>query len=995
MKVPGTYCLVVVLPFIAAGFASADTTSIATTQVEATTNLTSSNLSQQLRNTGYGDGGEMILQFYIRDILLSDGLFAQVSDGAVYLPLSELLSLLDLAILVDPAAGRASGWAFDAENSFELNVEAGEARVAGNRYPLSARSVLEDEFDLYVNVEDLQRWFPFQFDFHLSSQVLVLRSSKALPAELARQRADSTLSTETVFEATRPFTVPGYRAVDWPAVAFNIGGFANSESSTPDFDYNVVASGDFAFMNGTLAASGDDQELSSLRLTLGRADPSGLFGPLALADYEIGDTSQFLPGLIGNSLSGRGIRFGNSKLSGRRDFDTLDLKGLLQPDYEVELYVNERLIDVDRSSTDGLYEFTDVPLRLGQNVVRLEFYGPQGQRYAETTRHLVGEGQNRPGQFIYEFTSLQPGRLVFENINDTVEARAENQPDNQISTALDFSYGLTTRSTVGVTIAHLADSRDDDTSTVTDSLRNNLSYVDARFNTSFAGLFFTYNLAIDDESEKASSFGLKTRTRSHEYSVEYVEYDDEYRRFSDLQFDTTDNLPKRRLSADVTGTLSRRAGSGVASWGISTDYDRQRDDTENLSISARLDARRKYLGGSWVHVASHNLDTNSTNQSGSVGLVIQPGSKSQWSYRAELDYLDSADSFVQDATFGAYRRLANRGSLAFQANRSLIDQANRYSASWNRQFKKFRFSSTIAGSSSDDVSMRLGADFSVGRTPGSFLPEFNGDSTLSSPRLGVLVFVDDNNNQLHDENEEVVEGVPITRNGLLTSAVTDKNGYAVMNGLSARTSVDVGIVSSGVQNPELRMIATAPGILPRPGRLPIVQIPLVRVRDIEGTVTIGNGSPAPNVRMTLQPLDEGGESIEIKTEFDGIYFFTDIPLGRYRLVPDSEQLAKLNLDSQPASIVVDVSKNIPVLGEQNFNLARRDTQQAKALNNTPVITEDKPQRSTPTIGAAHQSPEVFLKEDISNSDETASEPEVTIHEVILPRGVTADEDSKI
>lgn len=892
------------------------------TTAHATTSVETISLKEQLADVDYGEGGEMILEFYLRDILLSDALFAQVSESAVYLPFGEFVTLLDLPIVVDYEAGRASGWVFEPGNNFTLNIAKKSVSSFGKEFELNKKSIIDDDFDLYVNIEDLQTWFPFTLDFHLSSQILVLRSSEALPAELARQRMGRELSSETVFAATQPYSIPPYRLLDWPALNFNIGSSGGSRSATPNYDYSVVASGDLAFMNGQFSARGNDQEFQSARLTLGRANPSGMFGPLHLADYELGDTSQFLPGLIGNSLSGRGIRLGNTKLSAKRNFDILDLTGPLQPGHEVELYVNDRLIDVTRESSEGLYEFNDIPLRLGQNILRLEFYGPQGQRNTETTRYIVGSGQNRPGQFTYEFASLQPGRMLFENINDNAQARTTSVPANQLSSALDFSYGLTRRSTIGLTVAHLADSRQTEEASIEDTVRNNLTYIDAHLNTSVSGLYVSYNLAVDDQSSLASSLGARTRTKNQEYAFSFTQYDDEYMRYNDLQTTTIEELPKRQLSATVASNFSKLSSNAVVSWTTSGDYIQQRNGQDTASISARIDASAKRIGGSWVHRVSKKFENGHTNRSGSIGFVFRPGNNGTWSYRTGLDYLDPADSIVQDATFGAYRRLANNSSLALQISRSLEENTNRYSASWQQQLTHFGFTSTLAGTSKDDISFRIGTSFSVGRSPGKLLPAIRNGAELSSPRLGVLVFVDDNNNRVYDHNEEVVEGVPITRNGLLTDAITDEHGYATVSGLSQRSSVDISIVASGVRNPELRLAKDTEGVLPRPGRLPIIEIPLVRVRDLEGTVTIDGSTPAPNVTMILRPID-GGDPLEISTEFDGIYFLADVPLGEYELAPQSEQLQSLDLIASPTSLFIHVTKNDTLLSGINFNLIRK------------------------------------------------------------------------
>jgi outer membrane protein OmpA-like peptidoglycan-associated protein len=895
-------------------------TSVPEAVVEATTENIA--FDQRLDVTSFGEDGELILQVYLRDIFITDALFAIVSDSEIYLPFSELVTLLDLAIETDIREGKAQGWVFEPKNRFRLDLQSGLVSSFDQQFELNDKSISQDDFDLYVNFKDLQKWLPLHFDFNLAALELVIRSGQPLPIELSIARSKKEVNQELVFSANQPYTIPPYRVVDWPAVSVDVGSFASSKTTVPNYDYGIIAHGDFAFMNGRFSVDGNDSEIDNMRMTLGRANPSGMLGPLQLADYEIGDTSQFLPNLIGSSLSGRGVRFGNTRLSAKRDFDTLDLQGELQPGFDVELYVNDKLLGTNRDTEDGLYRFENTPLRLGQNIIRLEFYGPQGQRFTETRRYMVGIGQNRPGQLIYEFASVQPGRQVFEEFNDDIRLKADELPNNQFSTAMDVTYGLSRRATIGVTLAHLADANQQ-APTLEESLRNNLTYFNTRLSASISGLNFTYNFATDDEFSSANQLSLRSRMDKTEYNISYTNFNDDYVRFSDRNTSDLSTLPKHHIRGAVNGSLEDRYLGAAVSWSASASYLQNRNDTESATVSARLDGRGRFIGSSWQHQYNIDLDNNIANANGRVAVNLRPGSRHPWSYRASIDYLDRSESYIQDATFGAYRHIGHNGALSFQVSRSIDEKDTDYSASWHQQTRNFRFTSTLSGNDSKELALRLGLNFSVGRESGKYLPAIDGSSRITSPRVGVQVFVDDNGNKEHDASEEVVEGVPITVNGLLSPAVTDQNGYATVTGLSSNTSVDIGIVSSGIRNPELRADITQQGILPRPGRLPIIKIPLIRVRDIEGTVMIGH-TPAPGVRVGLRPAD-GGETINAKTEFDGLFYIPDVPIGKYKLIPDVEQLSELELIATPEIISIDINRNTSIVNEFNFRLHKIDS----------------------------------------------------------------------
>ena len=924
-------------------------------RTDAAVTVNDSSVSNLLKNADYGDSGDVILQVYLRDIFLTDALFARISNSRLYLPLGELASLLEFPIVVDAVGGNAAGWYLSPDRTINIDVSANHLQNRATRASIPPHAILKDEFDLYIDTQALEQWLPIVFDFSLTAQRLIIRSDEPLPAELARARAQRKVSTDTVFQAVRPYVIPGYRAVDWPSLALNIGSYTARTQTTPNWDYSFRALGDLAFMNGTLSGSGTNTDLKSLRLTLGRSNPSGMFGPLRVADFQFGDTSQFLPGQIGSSVSGRGFRVGNSKLSAQRDLDTIDLQGELIAGYEVELYVNERLRGVVRDTDDNLYRFEDVQLRTGQNEIRLEFYGPQGQRKTEINRTYVGPEQLSGSRFNYEFSLLQPRRLVFEDIL-TDNSDSERKP-NQLSGALDVSYGLGRRASLGMTVASLAPADDNsEQSTKFD----NLTYFNARLTTAALGSLFSYELTADDNSNLAGALRWRTRRSDYELAMTQLIYDSDYRRFNDRNQPTPELLPKRSTRASIARVYRNGLG-GAYSWSADAKHYTTQGEQNTISSSIRMDYRRAYIGATWEHSYQRNLNLEDGSSSGSLGFNLRFGENGRWSYRGDLAYADTDDA-IRRASLGASRSFSSSGGISLQATRDVPAEKNHYSASWTRQFKTYQFTSSVSGSSLEDIALRLGVSLALQRYPGRLLPEFNGRSN-TSPRVAAQIFADENNNGKRDQHEAALQGVRLTRNGLITNAVTDENGYALLSGLSATVSADIGLISSDIDDPTLRSESLNKGILPRPGRLPIIQIPLRRTIDIEGKVTVAGQQPAPNVRMVLRP-NNGGEPLTVQTEYDGVYYLAGVPLGTYDLEPDRGQLKSANLYAQPVSRKIEIKDSSTAVRTFDFVLQRNSASQVTFATRTVPIDNNKSvdkakldelTHKQPLLAAAHSS----------------------------------------
>jgi len=864
----------------------------------------------------FGEEGDIILKVYLRDMLLTDGLLAYMRNGRVYLPLAELSSILDFPIVVDAVTGKASGWYLKPENTFSLDIRTGSVMVGRASHNFVSSEVFSDELDVFVDSVLLQKWLPLFLDTSLAAQILTIRSSEKLPKELARERSKRKVGSDVVYNAKKEFDVPGYRLLDWPEVSLGLGSFYSPEANMSNYDYRVRAVGDFAFLNGKIGFSGSQHNITGATVTLGRSNPRGMFGPLRVGDFEIGDTSQFLPGLIGSSLSGRGLRASSAPLANRRDLDVIDLQGEQQADYEIEVYVNDRLRGVDRDSSDNTYDFQDIPLQLGQNEIRLEFYGPQGQRYTESRRTFVGGGSGRKGELNYEFALVEPGLRTFDIVDEFSEAReGGGVPEIKLSSALNLSYGLTQHTGLALTLASIAT---EDAQDATSSSENSL-YGSARLSTQAAGVLMSGDVTVDPNGKLAGSLGARTSLGNYELGFSQQVFQKDYRDTGSINREDSDSLTRLATSASVSRQFFRVPG-GRVSYETNTAYRQNHLGDATASLGARADYQTRYIGLSWSHSLQHNLASDNGRSTGQIGARFGASSLTRWSLSSDVSYSDTGEEKIDGGSLRLSRPLNGSGYLSLSASRDLQASTDTaYSASWSRQFQPFRLNTAVTGTSSKDISLRVGVDLTVRRYPKRWLPAISSSGGRGT--VAVMVFGDDNQNGKHDKFEPILEGVRITRNGLLAGVETDSNGVALLTGLSNNTSVDIGILETDIKDPSLKFKGIEKGILSRPGRVPLVAVALQRATDIEGTVTVAKTTPAPNVRMLLTPVG-GGESMEIHTEYDGYYYLSHVPLGRYDFGPDPEQLESAGLVAQPPTrrLVLESLDDFPP--PEDFDLVR-------------------------------------------------------------------------
>ena len=868
----------------------------------------------------FGEEGDIIFKVYLGDILLTEGMYSITREGRIYLPLSEITSLLDFPIIVDVATGKATGWFLNPANTFFMDSHNGTVVVMGKDLSITKTDVFSDGIELFADSSLIQQWFDIFFDISLSAQVLNVRSQHLLPKQQIEIRSKRRALREVTFSANLDYDVPSYRLLDWPELTVDLGGQYSGTSSQTQTDYRVRALGDLAFMSGRLSVSGTNEDVKNATLTLGRSNPEGFAGPFRLADFEIGDTSQFLPGLIGNSLSGRGLRLGNTRLADKRDLDTIDLQGDQQTDYDIELYVNDRLRGVDRDSSDNRYDFQDVPLQLGQNEIRLEFYGPQGQQYTEKKRSFVGTKQGQKGRLSYEFAMVEPDRRVFDLIEDIEESEQSGElPSIKLSSALSLSYGLTNRTSLDLTIASLAsgdENSDDGGANGRDSTNN--TFIDASLSTEISGVLLSGSLTSDPDGHTAGAVTTRTTLGDYQLGLSQRFFQTDFRTANALNSEDDDLLPRLSTDIDVSRQYFSVPG-GRLSYGVSAAYDQNQSGTESTAAGTRVDYQNRVGGLSWSHNYKRNLSDEKGESDGQVGASIRAVEHTAWALSTELTYSDSSERLIKGGSLRLSRPLGSTGFVGITASRDLQSSETDYTASWNKQFQPFTFSTSVSGSSADQLSLRLGVVFSARRHPGRWLPSITSNGGNGS--VAVLVFADHNQNGRHDDNEQTIQGIRITRNGLIAGATTNHNGIALLNDLPTAASVDIGIVETDIDQAGLKFQGIDKGVLPRPGRIPVIEVGLQPATDLEGTVTLAGSTPAPNVRMVLTPVN-GGTPMEIRTEFDGYYYLSDIPLGEYQFGPDPEQLQTAGLVARPQSKTLILENLDDFPKPEDFDLIR-------------------------------------------------------------------------
>lgn len=829
-------------------------------------------------------------------LTLTDSMAAYGDPLDPLLPVGELVRLLDLNVTVSPGDGRITGRIGEAERALTVDLPAGLARVGGKDIALSPQDVAVTPGEIYMRGSALARLAPVTVESDPEALTLKLTAREKLPIQsrlerIARLRdlrpdvdaPEAALRVETPYQLFSP-------------PAFDVA-VATAHDTRPPHDprrYDVRVGADVLYtgFQGYLG-SDEEGEPSSARILFERHDVrGGLLGPLNATSAAAGDT--FTPALpIGpRSVGGRGFAFTTAPLEQTSVFSRVDLRGELPLGYDVELYVNDILRSGQRTPVEGRYEFLQVPLVRGLNVIRIVFYGPRGERSEETRVVNVGGGQLKPGQTTFDFGVVQQETPVIELSGDD-QPGAVSPAEGRTRVVALLTRGMTEKLTMTAGGAYYPDADGNDRGLITLGAR-----------TSIAGLAVLADAAGDDQggvglalAMAGQPWGLSVIGRHAEYSGGFI---DEANPAIQL------GVPLARHS-EVTVDTSLRPGGRSVPLSLRAQRDSYEDGAEALLAAARASTTfgTVLVSGGLDYRRDENASVVNRRLTGV--FAASTFAAYRWQLRGALDYEVEPEARLSALTLTADRALSERMAVRLGLGHSFgEEEITAFQAAAN--FKLPYGDLAVSGDYvTPDGDWRLGVQFAFGLAFDPFARRYamTRPGPAGGGNLAFQAFVDRNGNGLFDPGEEPVGGVSVS--GSEQPVTTTLNGRAFITGMGVTPTARVQVGLEGVDNPYLQAPPATVEFAPRMGGVARVLYPLTPTGEVMARILYAQpdgrlvGLSAVHIRV----IREGGEPVEGTTEFDGSVAFEALPAGTYRLELDPDQAKRLRMRlTSPVSFTV-------------------------------------------------------------------------------------------
>ena len=804
---------------------------------------------------------------------LTESLTAYETDNDVLLPLGELANLLTINIAVDGRNKTASGYILEEDRVFRVDTVAQTITLKTGSHPYPPTQVRWIDNEIYVASRLLESWLPIDFETNLNTLTLDIKPREKLPIQ-------SRLERERLARGLRKrggiYQDPGYPRLDRDYRLFSMPfidqtlGVDVSRSNGDKFvnsAYSAYLTGDLLGMEASMFLTSTKAEPDpKIRLTLARYDPdAGLLGPAQARSLVLGNFNvPALANVLRGAGEGDGVLISNRPLSQPSSYGLQTLRGELPLGWDVTLYFNDALIAFQQSRPDGLYVFEDQPLVYGTNEFRLVFNGPLGQTRVERQVYILDQTLTKPGEFFYQLAN-------------------QWALDGRQRTTMQFDLGLNRYLAATGGLIGLPNPNNNN------NANNQLHYGNLGLRSSVLGMLLSGDYVNAEQGGALYELGLKTSL--WRFSLDYTHTDLSKDFISDFFPEVSDPI-KNRDRARITGSipLSDRIRLPVA-LDIKRDisYDGLKSYDSNGRISVNLWNTSFTNSINWQSNSSGEFATGALQASRRTAGF---GLSGQLAYSIKPDSKMDSYAITVDKGFGDASRF-NVGMI------HIVDPSlTTYSAGVSHHYGSFGISLSTRYSTNNDIALGFQVFMAMGREPrnGQWITDWRPMANAGS--ASARVFLDENMNNQFDPGEKPIENASFTINeGSRHPTQTGKNGLAYLGRLTPRNYADIAIDSGTLEDPQWMPTKKGVRILPRPGKVQIIDFPVVMTGEIDGTVFLVNEGKTSGIGNALIELvaPDGKVVATARSASDGYYVVPAIPPGKYTVRISPEQVKKFNL----------------------------------------------------------------------------------------------------
>lgn len=790
-----------------------------------------------VRIEGYGN-------FYI------DAIYAK--NDLLYVNISELFKLLQIPCIVGQKGDSLGG--FIENESRKYSVDFTNGQVKTGHKTLNIQTGLKKELgSIYMESSLFAEAFGITLTFNFRSLTIILKSDFELPIikyqrieklrdNMAKVKGE--IIADTIVQ--RNYHVFRFGTVDWSVASSQTG-----EKLTEN-RFGISVGTEFLFGEADIAINYSDQY---------KFDNRQLYylwrwvdnDKSLIKQAQVGKISNQTISFINAPVVGAVVR--NSPTTVRKAKGYYIINELTEPNWTVELYINDVMVDYTTADASGLYLFK-VPIVYGYTTLKLKFYGPLGEERIEERTMNVPYTVMPTGEFEY---SLSAGMV--QDSSKSHFGKAE------------FNYGVNRFLTVGGGMEYLS------------SIPNGayIPYARATFQP-FSKL--TINAEYDH--------GVKARGLLDYYFGKSALLEIDYSKYKEGQLATQFNaLEERKVRLSVPFRYKKIIGFSKFDY-TQFVYKPFNYNQVNITISAYY---KQFSANSstqlnWIDQKSAYVTSN---------LALSYRLKHGYIIRPSAQYNVSGSKFITYKI--AIEKSIPKGYLTATYERNVLSDDNLFSINFKYDLN-FARTNVNATHRNGNIILSESAQGSLAFGSGNNYIHGSNNSSVSKGGISLYPFLDLNYNGIFDANEHLVKLTSVRIMGG-RAIFSKKDSIVRIPDLNAFTNCRIELDDNDLENISWRFKNKIYSVLVDPNQFKRVDVPVIPVGELSGTAYMNTDNSLKGIgRISVKIYKKDGLKVVAETlsESDGYIYFLGLKPGEYVARVDPEQLSNLDFTANPSQI---------------------------------------------------------------------------------------------
>lgn len=775
-----------------------------------------------------------------------------IKEEKAWLPVKEVFDFLKIKNTPSDGLDSLSGFFIDPKVAYLIDKPKNLVRFEEKIISLPPSALVQTETGLFLKTEVFCQIFGLDCQFNFRTLSFTLKTNIELPAlrEMQQEQLRKNLSQlkgEKKADTTmkRNFRLFHLGMADWSVVATQQTQMKNYIRANASF--------------GAILAGGE----TDLRLNVYSDQSFSSRQQFYRWRYVNNDLSLFKQVSIGRistqSVSSifapvNGIQITNTPTTYRKSFGTYRYTGNTEPEWIVELYVNNVLVNYVKADASGFFAF-DIPIVYGSSAIRLKFYGPWGEENSKEEHITV------------PFNFVPVGRLEY-----SVSAGLVDDRTSSYFSRGGLSYGLSRRITLGAGAEYLS-------SVMAGKPMPFLN----------ASVRLGGGLILNGEY----THGVKAKTTLNYRLPSNVQLDLSYSKYDPNQTAIWYNyLEERKATVSLPIRLKKIYAFSRLTFNQYILAKNQYSNAELLmstavaGVSASFRTFARFSGQTKPDVYSDLFLSCRLP----FGIRFSP-----------LVQFRVSEKYFSMIKGEAEKRVSDKGvlSLAYEKNwlmhGSSFVLGLRYDLSFARTFLSVRrgYRTTTATQSAS----------------GSFIYEskagyaqLGNQSVVGKGGFVVMPFLDLNCNGKREADEPRVPGLKLRVSG---GRIEERNdGSLLITGLEAYTSYLIELDKNSFDNIAWQIKRATIRATVEPNRLSMIEVPVAVVGEASGMVYLQKGTTQKGLSRIVVNFYDSTHGLVAKTltEGDGYFSFLGLVPGRYTVKMDSAQMRQLKMAFTPDSL---------------------------------------------------------------------------------------------